>query len=505
MNQLPAVTALVSQLKTELKEGKVASAEQYHELFHQFVGKPGTTEVKNHGEVYTPLWLVNEMLDKLPAEVWVNKDLKWFEPACGLAPFLYMVYSRLMVGLVAVLPDEVARRKHILETMLFFNELQEKNIALVKLLFNAGEYRLNIFEGDFHSTVPANFTCDIVMANPPYSKDGAKNRGDPIWDKFVRFIVQGTLLRNDGFALFIHPSNWRKPTSSGTSLFQLLRNHQIHYLNMNDAKAGKETFGCGTTYDYYILEKKPCYTTTAVVDYQRKLHCIDLKLWSWLPNSQFESLIPLLAIGNEPKCAVMYDRTAYACDQKKRIADVESPTHRYPVVRSIASSGVVRYMWSNCNDQGMYGQSKVILNDSLPFRFISDCEGRYAFGENMLAIAVESPAEADLLINVLSSSTMTDMFRACLWTNYRVNWRIFTFLKRRFWDLVVMNVSASVSDDVSASDGTSASIDIQKLQGSIGRKGYTVDQLKQLCRDHQLPFKSSDKKQVLVDKLLRVI
>ena len=39
--------------------------------------KPKETEKKKFGEVFTPMTLVNEMLDKLPKEVWTNKNLKW--------------------------------------------------------------------------------------------------------------------------------------------------------------------------------------------------------------------------------------------------------------------------------------------------------------------------------------------------------------------------------------------------------------------------------------------
>ena len=40
--------------------------------------------------------LVNEMLDKLPLEVWYNKDLKWFDPANGMGNYPIAVYLRLI-------------------------------------------------------------------------------------------------------------------------------------------------------------------------------------------------------------------------------------------------------------------------------------------------------------------------------------------------------------------------------------------------------------------------
>ena len=43
--------------------------------------------------------LVSAMLDKLPIEVWKNKNLKWLDPCCGMGNFPIAVYLRLIEGL----------------------------------------------------------------------------------------------------------------------------------------------------------------------------------------------------------------------------------------------------------------------------------------------------------------------------------------------------------------------------------------------------------------------
>ena len=43
--------------------------------------KPKDVEKKENGEVFTPMPLVNEMLDKLPKDIWKNKNLKWLDPS----------------------------------------------------------------------------------------------------------------------------------------------------------------------------------------------------------------------------------------------------------------------------------------------------------------------------------------------------------------------------------------------------------------------------------------
>jgi hypothetical protein len=49
------------------------------------------------------------MLDKLPEEVWTNKNLKWLEPAGGFGVFIIAVYKSLMEGLKEVIKDKKKR------------------------------------------------------------------------------------------------------------------------------------------------------------------------------------------------------------------------------------------------------------------------------------------------------------------------------------------------------------------------------------------------------------
>ena len=93
--------------------------------------------------------LVNEMLDKLPKEIWKNKNLKWLDPANGMGNFPIAVYLRLMEGLKDEIKDIKKRKKHILENMLYMCELNKKNVFVCNQIFNINdEYKLNLYEGD---------------------------------------------------------------------------------------------------------------------------------------------------------------------------------------------------------------------------------------------------------------------------------------------------------------------------------------------------------------------
>ena len=53
---------------------------------------PKEFEKNQFGEVFTPLYFIEQMLDELPASVWKEKSLKWFDPACGIGNFPIVVY-----------------------------------------------------------------------------------------------------------------------------------------------------------------------------------------------------------------------------------------------------------------------------------------------------------------------------------------------------------------------------------------------------------------------------
>ena len=116
---------------------------------------PKELEKNENGEVFTPLSLVNEMLDKLDEgynkehnkSIFADSLLKWFDPAVGIGNFPVVVYLRLMDGLKPVIKNDEKRRKHILENMLYMSELTPKNVFICKKIFCSNTYKLNINEG----------------------------------------------------------------------------------------------------------------------------------------------------------------------------------------------------------------------------------------------------------------------------------------------------------------------------------------------------------------------
>jgi len=166
---------------------------------------PKDFEKNVYGEVFTPIHFVDKMLDALPASIWKDKGLKWFDPACGIGNFPIIVYYRLMKSLDKVIIGDKVRSRHIIEKMLFMNELNKKNVVLLKRLFAMidSDAKPNITCKDFLE-YNASTKYDIIVGNPPYNEARIKETSDqPLYSKF---IVKAIEISNK--LMFVVPSRW---------------------------------------------------------------------------------------------------------------------------------------------------------------------------------------------------------------------------------------------------------------------------------------------------------
>lgn len=154
--------------------------------------------IKENGEVFTPLNLVNRMLDSLPNQVWSNPSLKWLEPSCGIGNFVFVVYIRLMEGLKKCYLNEEERSCHILENMIYSVELSKHNIDKYVSIFGNivshttkphRKHNLNLFHGDFFNVKLPFDKFDIILGNPPYAKNLYKKFTDRCLKLYTQYIV----------------------------------------------------------------------------------------------------------------------------------------------------------------------------------------------------------------------------------------------------------------------------------------------------------------------------
>ena len=222
-------------------------------------------EVEKHGEVMTPLWLIDEMINKLEEiddNILKNPNTKIFDHSCGIGIFMICIYLKL---------KKYHTREHIIKNMLYFSEINKKNIFILKIIFGNN---CNLYYGD---TLTLNIKdyfkvnkFDIILGNPPYnsgcirsSKKGKKIEGkyEKLWPKFINYSFN--ILKDNGYLIQIHPLTWMK---KGNDCYNLLINKQIYYLELWNAGYTKKQFGgiAEIPVSWYILKNTKQYTSTII-------------------------------------------------------------------------------------------------------------------------------------------------------------------------------------------------------------------------------------------------
>ena len=398
---------------------------------------PQELEKKKNAEITTPYKLRQEMLDKIPSKFWTVPK-KVFEPCSGKGGFLIDIVDRFMNGLKKKIPNKKERYKTIVEKCLYFSDINPTNIFICNTLLNPDEeYKLNYNEGN---TLKLNIEekwklkgFDAVIGNPPYNSSGNTGTGNTIWQLFTKMSLK-ELLRKNGYLLFVHPPGWRKPCyrkSQLNGLYKLMSGeNQMIYLEIHNINDGKKTFGAGTRYDWYLIEHRTKYTTTIIIDEENKKHEIDMNKLEFIPNYNIKHIIKLFNNNFDNNLEIIMDSSYHAT--RKYVNNIKNNEFKYPCIHSTPKSGV-RYKYSNCNDKGHFGVSKVIFGEAGINHVIIDSNGKYGMTQGAIGIKINDVVEGNNIKKALLSEKFKIVLKACMWGNFRIETRIFKYFKKDFW------------------------------------------------------------------------
>jgi hypothetical protein len=90
-------------------------------------------------------------------------------------------------------------------------------------------------------------------------------------------------------------------------------------------------------------------------------------------------------------------------------------------------------MYSSRNDLGHFGIPKVIFGQSGVYNPVVDFSGMYGMTDNAMGIVITPEDDVGLLTRVLESDSFMDILKACSWSNYRIDWRLFTYFKKDWY------------------------------------------------------------------------
>jgi hypothetical protein len=233
--------------------------------------------------------LVDEILDRLPKEVWSSSTTTFLDPAIGGGQFVRAIESRLR---------NAGHSNENIASRVYGYESNRMRIAFAVNKYNlVGTYtNKSLLEEE------ANMKFDVVVGNPPY-QSGNASKGNKLWPKFI--LKSYELTKEHGITALITPTGW---ASGGTNIpggkgviKDVFKNAQVHIINVNDITK-KYFSNISIEIGYFILEKTKTTKETkivlvdgeAYVDFQKvdfispRLNTIDIEITKKIFDSKFE-------------------------------------------------------------------------------------------------------------------------------------------------------------------------------------------------------------------------
>lgn len=405
--------------------------------------KPKQEEKKKFGEVFTPMKLVNEMLDKLDEyykkehdkSIFSEKDFTWFDPANGMGNFPIAIYIRLMEGLKDDIEDEEDRKRHILENMLYMSELNKKNVYVCKQIFDINdEYKLNLYNGDsLELDTYEKWGIDkfnVIIGNPPYQKKVGPKKTDTLWDKFVNYGIEKS---KGGYIVYIHPSGWRNIDGKFKKLQKMMLKLNMLYLEIHNEKDGLKTFSAETRYDWYILQNCDNKGITQIKFQDGDIKTVNIKNNSFIPNGEYEKILSLIAKDGEDTVKLLHSFSNYET-RKSWMSKNKTDKHIIPCVYTVNSHHQPTFYYSDKKNGNGLENVKLIWSNGRISSIGSyiDYDGKYGLTQFSYAI-VDNVDNLEKIKKVFDSKEFKKLMELSAVGQLTVNHKIISEFKKDFW------------------------------------------------------------------------
>jgi hypothetical protein len=364
--------------------------------------------------------LVNEMVAKLPDELFSSDSTTFLDPSMGGGQYVSAIENRLRTH--GHTDKNIKSRVFGVEkNMLRVNYAIKKN----KLV---GTYSVD--KNDIPSILIGYMKFDCIVGNPPYQKSIGGEKTEPIWHLFVENSIKS--LKDSGHLCYVHPSGWRNVDGKFKDTGKLLSSKDVEYLEIHDEKDGMNTFGAMTRYDWYVLKNSPSSKKTSVKFQNGSTKIIDLNALSFIPNGSYDKIVSLLAKSDKDAVNIIYDRTKYGSD-KANMSKEKTEKFKYPCFYCINKGDDTKFFYSS-EKKGHFGISKFIWsNGYIPsFGCVVDPKGEYGMTQWCYAI-VDEPKNLDNIKKAFDSKAFRDLMFDCKMSENSLNRKVLALFRKDFY------------------------------------------------------------------------
>jgi len=362
--------------------------------------------------------LVNEMVAKLPDELFSSDSTTFLDPSMGGGQYVSAIENRLRTH--GHTDKNIKSRVFGVEkNMLRVNYAIKKN----KLV---GTYSVD--KSDVPSILICSMKFDCIVGNPPYQTQTDGN-SRPIWHLFVESSIN--TLEDGGYLCYVHPSGWRNVEGKFKNTGNLLALKDVQYLEIHNEKDGMNTFGAETRYDWYVMKNIPSKNKTIVKFQDNEIRQVDLSSLPFIPNGEFDKISDLLAKNGEDKCNVLYSCEYHT--QRDYINDEKTQKFKYPVIYTVANKDKLTFKYSSVK-RGHYGEPKLIWSNG---RIISigshvDGTGEYALTQFSYAL-LDDAKNLPIIKKVFDSPSFRNLMEHCAVGELSLNYKVLALFRKDFY------------------------------------------------------------------------
>lgn len=360
---------------------------------------------KSSNDEPTPINCVCEMTSKIPSDLWSKPDLSILDPCCGNGNFAIPILFELL---------KYHDKKHIVENILEFNDINESRLNNVRKVFCGDKYNVKITNHDFITyNNPKKY--DLIVANPPYAKllENGK-RASKNHNLIKDFIEKAlSLLKPNGYILFITPDNWMSYADRNV-LIETITRLQIIHLDIHSAK--KHFKKIGSSFTWYIIQNCPFYKDINVTGVWKKT------VYSGSVVSHQRKYIPLLY--NEIVQNIL-SKTVDNTNLKKFDVKTSSDLHKYTKAEFINDyeTDLYKYKLIHTPSQTVYASRPHKYQDGYKV-FISTTDKYAVFvdhcgmTQSIVFILCESEDQAKKYVQILQHPLYVFINNICRWGNF---------------------------------------------------------------------------------------